>query len=370
MIAHAIRLPLWIATTVGLSLVAWQSAALAWHVPGPANTAGSLAMWGWRQNTNDLAVPVVAVIALLIGMSMLQQTSLDALARRSSLVAQLRFAVTMQDLRTVILLRRQLNQEETRGDPWVKVPRWITPPIARRGIASVARFPLTRLVRMTAFAVMVGVLQAAVVRGTTPALIGTALMLFMLGLEVMEPLSQEIDQPDRTDSLPIERGELLVRHLVAPALALVPFAVIAAATAVVVLGTSRAIAPAAILALPTILAGAAGGVVSIVRDAPDPTSSTTQAFVPPEMAGISSAMRVGLPILVSALAAAPVLILRRAEQLGTSATGAALRGAVAALLLTFLVGFWVRRRDAWKRKFRQFMSDGQSYTKQQRSTPA
>ena len=370
LIAHAIRLPLWIATTVGLSLVAWQSAALAWHVPGPANTAGSLAMWGWRQNTNDLAVPVVAVIALLIGMSMLQQTSLDALARRSSLVAQLRFAVTMQDLRTVILLRRQLNQEETRGDPWVKVPRWITPPIARRGIASVARFPLTRLVRMTAFAVMVGVLQAAVVRGTTPALIGTALMLFMLGLEVMEPLSQEIDQPDRTDSLPIERGELLVRHLVAPALALVPFAVIAAATAVVVLGTSRAIAPAAILALPTILAGAAGGVVSIVRDAPDPTSSTTQAFVPPEMAGISSAMRVGLPILVSALAAAPVLILRRAEQLGTSATGAALRGAVAALLLTFLVGFWVRRRDAWKRKFRQFMSDGQSYTKQQRSTPA
>ena len=53
---------------------------------------------------------------------MLQQTSLDALARRSSLVAQLRFAVTMQDLRTVILLRRQLNQEQTRGSPWVKVP--------------------------------------------------------------------------------------------------------------------------------------------------------------------------------------------------------------------------------------------------------
>ena len=118
------------------------------------------------------------------------------------------------------------------------------------------------------------------------------------------------------------------------------------------------------------LGGAAGGVVSIVRDAPDPTRSTAQAFVPPEMAGISSAMRIGLPILVSALAAATVLLVRRAEQLGTSVTGAALRGAIGALLLAFLVGYWVRRRDHWKRKFRQFMSEGQSYTTQQRSTPA
>ncbi len=299
LIAHAIRLPLWVATSVGLAGVAWQSAALAWHVPGPANLDGSLAMWGWRQHPIDLAAPLVAVIVIFIGIALLQQTSLDALARRSSLVAQLRFAVTMQDLRTVILLRRQLNQENTRRTPWLAVPRWITPPIPRRGIASVARFPLTRLVRMTAFAAMAGVFQAMVLRGTTPALIGTALMLFVLGLEAMEPLSQEVDQPDRTDSLPIERGELLVRHLLAPAVALVPFAVIAAAAAVAVLGTTRAIAPAAILAIPTVLAGAGGGVVSIVRDAPDPTQgATTQAFVPPEMAGISSAMRIGLPILV------------------------------------------------------------------------
>jgi hypothetical protein len=370
LIAHAIRLPLWIATTLGLVIVGWQTAALAWHIPGPADTAGSLAMWGWRQHPIDLSMPLVAALALFVGIAMLQQTSLDALARRSSLVAQLRFAVTMQDLRTVILLRRQLNQEQTRGKPWLRVPRWIGFPIPRRGIASIARFPLTRLVRMTVFAALAGVLQAMVLRGTTPALIGTAFMLFLLGLEVMEPLSQEIDQPDRADSLPIERGELLVRHLVAPAVALVPFAVIAAAAAVAVLGTSKAIVPAAILALPTVLAGAGGGVVSIVRDAPDPTSNTTQAFVPPEMAGISSAMRIGLPILISAMAAATVLIVRHAEQLGTSTTGAAIRGAVGAILLALLVSYWVRRRDAWKRKFRQFMSDGQSYTNQQRSNTA
>ena len=133
-------------------------------------------------------------------------------------------------------------------------------------------------------------------------------------------------------------------------------------------GTTRALTPAAILALPTVLA-VPWGVVSIVRDAPDPTKSgAQQAFIPPEMAGITSALRIGLPILVSALAAATILLVRQAERLGTSVTGAALRGAIGTVLLAAAIGYWVRRRDQWKRKFRQFMSDGQSYTKQQRST--
>jgi predicted PurR-regulated permease PerM len=120
-----------------------------------------------------------------------------------------------------------------------------------------------------------------------------------------------------------------------------------------------------------VLAGCAGGVVSIVRDTPDPTKGASQqAFVPPEMAGISSAMRVGLPILVSTLAAATVLLVRHAAQAGTSVTGAALRSAIGTCLIVFLVAYWVRRRDDWRRKFRQFMADGQAHTKQQRSTPA
>jgi flagellar biosynthesis protein FliR len=87
------------------------------------------------------------------------------------------------------------------------------------------------------------------------------------------------------------------------------------------------------------------------------------------MAGLSSAMRVGIPIIVSALSAATVLIVRRANQLGTSLDGAALRAAVGGLLLAIMVGYWVRRRDFWKQKFRQFMSEGKSYNPQ-RSTSA
>ena len=85
---------------------------------------------------------------------------------------------------------------------------------------------------------------------------------------------------------------------------------------------------------------------------------------------MSSAMRVGIPIVVSALASATVLIVRRADQLGTSLDGAAVRGAIGATLLTVLVGYWVRRRDYWRSKFRQFMSEGKDYNKPQRSTTA
>ncbi len=35
---------------------------------------------------------------------------------------------------------------------------------------------------------------------------------------------------------------------------------------------------------------------------------------------------------------------------------------------SFSITYWVRRRDEWRRKFRQFMSDGRALTKQQRST--
>ena len=214
--------------------------------------------------------------------------------------------------------------------------------------------------------------QAMVVRGTTPALLGTALMLFVLGLEAMEPLSQEVDQPDRTDSLPIERGELLVRHLVAPAVALVPFAVVAAASAVAVLGTSRAIAPAAILALPTVL-GRRGrrrrqhrprrtrshqGQHPGVRPAGDGRHVHRDAR---RHSRSSSARSPRAPCCSCASA-------QRARQ--RRSTGAALRGAIGAPLLAILVAYWVRRRDHWRASSASSCPRASPTTTQQRSTPA
>ena len=65
--------------------------------------------------------------------------------RRAGLVAQLRFAVTLQDIRTVVLLRRQLSQETPRNRPWIPMKRGgRLPPIWRRDWQSYFRFPLVR----------------------------------------------------------------------------------------------------------------------------------------------------------------------------------------------------------------------------------
>ncbi len=359
------------ATLGGTVVLAWQAAVVGYDARGPLDTTGSHGLWGWRQHPIDLVPVGVALVAIVVGVVLLERISLEALARRSALVAQLRFAVTMQDLRTVILLRRQLNQEHTRRHPWRRLgaPRHhgFTAGVWRRGWHGLLRFPSTRLVRLAALAAGIGVLQVAAVRGTTPAVLGSGLLAFVLGLEVMEPLSQEVDQPDRTDGLPVDRGELMVRHLAAPTVALVPFAVVGAAAAVLAAGTTDAIAPAAVLALPTLLGGAAGGVLSIVRDAPDPfASADQQAFIPPEMAGFTTTIRLLWPILVSSVGTCTVLLVRSALTKGDSLTGAAVRGAVGSLFVAGLVAYWTKVRDHVRRSIRGFMDEGRAQTAAQR----
>jgi hypothetical protein len=180
----------------------------------------------------------------------------------------------------------------------------------------------------------------------------------------MEPLSQEVDQSDRADALPHESGEIMVRHLFAPAVALVPFSVVAAAACVLALGAnSSAVAPAAIMALPTVLGAAAGGVISIVRDAPDPSSAvTTQTFIPPEMAGFTTTLRLIWPILISTLTTCTVLLPRDALRKGQSVTAASVRGALGVLLVVALVAYWVRVRDRLRHKIRTFLDEGRAYS--------
>ncbi len=375
LLAHVLHVPRWVATLLGLAAVGAQAAAVAYDIPGPFTLHGSIAMWGWRFHPVDIVAVVVTVAMLFVGFAFLRRISLDALARRSALVAQLRFAVTMQDLRTVILLRRQLNQEHARRRPYVKVPTGgkgvgLTASVWRRGWHGLLRFPVPRLVRMAAIAAGMGVLQAMVVRGTTPAFLGTAILGFVLGLEIMEPLSQEVDQADRADGLPIERGELMARHLLAPATALIPFGIVAALAAWLTLGAnSDALVPALVLGVPTLLGAACGGVVSIVRDMPDPTSAPTQqAFMPPEMVGFTTFLRLAWPIIVSLLSTVTVMLPRAAYDVGESATGAALRASIGSLLVVVLVYQWVRLRDRLRRKIKTFMDEGRNYTAQQRSS--
>lgn len=187
---------------------------------------------------------------------------------------------------------------------------------------------------------------------------------FLLGLESIEPLAQEVDRPDLTDSIPRPRGWVFAHHLVAPAGLLAVAGLVAAIAATVVEPDHAAAAFG--MAVPLAWAGAIGGVVAAVKDAPDPpaVASTTllgadrgaeSPLAMPEFAGFSNVGLGALPVILSAICALPVLALRFDPTLSTvwrSLVGVALCLAVAV--------FWVVRRDRWGVSLRAFFAEGRN----------
>jgi hypothetical protein len=186
--------------------------------------------------------------------------------------------------------------------------------------------------------------------------------LFLAGLETLEPLSQEVDRPDLTDALPIERGWIYANELLPSAVLLVAVAPIGAAAGAIVEPTAWLGAVA--LALPCALAGACGGVVVTVLDAPSAPTATTLlgnprdadiSFVPPEITGFSTAAKALLPLAIAAVGTAPVYVARI-----TGDAAAVARSVVAVAMFVAVVVVWVRRRDAWGTKIRDFFEEGRA----------
>ncbi|HTE61085.1 MAG TPA: hypothetical protein VK631_12100 [Solirubrobacteraceae bacterium] len=355
-IGHALGVPRWIATAVGALVVVVQIGAAAWEWPGPGDGIGSFAMWGLRTHPVDLVAVAAVVVATGAALWLADRLRLEPLTRRADLVSQLRFAVTMQDLRTVVLLRRQLRGERPRTQPWVRLGRSgsssATRAVWQRDVRGLARYPGSRLLRMAVLAAVAGLCTEFVLEGTTPLLIGIGIALYLLGLDAIEPMSQEIDHPDFADGMPNQRGWLLARHFAAPAIALVPFAVVGAA-AIAVIEPAHALAALA-LALPVTWAGAAGSIVSVVRDAPNPVApSASAAAVPPEFAGFTSSLRFLVPIVVSSIASLTALAMREDPTAGT-----AVRMAVLDVLVLAALGVWVLRRDEWSKAWRKLLEGG------------
>jgi hypothetical protein len=193
-----------------------------------------------------------------------------------------------------------------------------------------------------------GLAAVAVLRGTTPAFVAMGVLLFLLGLEAIEPLSQEIDQSPLTDGLPLARGWLEVHLLVASAGLLVPFSALGAT--VVALAEPDVAAAAFVIAFPVALVGMAGAVVSAVRDAPDP-AATESAFVPLDFAGFADGMRVLIPVAISTLGALPVWAAREQPEWATIA-----RSIAGIALVVVGILWWVTRRDRWRSAWRRFVA--------------
>ena len=113
----------------------------------------------------------------------------------------------------MLVLRRQLAQDLPRNRPWVHLGPAKRHPVWRRDWHGLLRFSSGRVLRLVLLAVSAGLCLRAAFEGIPPLIIVSGLALFLAGLETSEPMAQEIDQSERSDSLPHPRGDLMIRHV-------------------------------------------------------------------------------------------------------------------------------------------------------------
>lgn len=352
LVASGTGLPGWVATAGGGLLVAWSVGDVAGRTPvAPGSVAGRLALWPLHADVLSLAAVVLAVVLVAAGMRLVSGMSLEGAERRTELVGQLRFAVTLQDLRTVLVLRRQLAQERPRSRPWIpslgRHPRF---PVWHRGLRSIARWPASRLFRVVVLAAVAGLALRGVWTGTSPLVVLAGVALWVAGLDAVEPMGQEIDHPGRTDAFPFDRGELLVRFLPVVALVSTVVGLLAALVALAPVGNHVPAPVAVLVGVAAGLLAGCGAVISVVQGAPEAVD--TLSIMTPEIAGTKTVMRTALPPGLAVLGTLPLLAARAAERGVSDPTPlvAAVRATIPLAIVAVLVGGWVRFRDdirAW-----------------------
>jgi hypothetical protein len=275
-----------VTSLVGVALIAWAAIDLAAHVTtSPTSWVAAVAFLPLHAQFVAALAPIVAVAATVGGLATVGGISIDAMLHRANLVGQLRFAATVQDLRVVILLHRQLALELPRRRPWVRHrARGKRLAVWRRDWSSIMRWPMSRVARVLGLAAIAIASAVGAWLGTTPLVVVAGIASFVAALDVTEGLAQEIDHPTITDMTPANTGYLYLRHLAAPAAVLGGIAA-APVVALVVLGRGSVTIDVALLTAITAAVGAcAGGALSITLGPPNFASQALMLF--PEQIGV------------------------------------------------------------------------------------
>jgi hypothetical protein len=355
LLASGLKIKHWLASLIGGVLLLWSFLDLIGKAPlSPFTVVGHIAVWPLEPDWLAILGVLLAVALVVAGMRWVSGVSLEAAERRTALVGQMRFAVTLQDLRTVLVLRRQLSQEHPRSRPWIRAARR-TPkyPVWHRGVRSVARWPFSRIVRAVLMAVVAGFSMRAAWNGTTPMVIVAGLALWVAALDAAEPLGQEVDHPGRTDTFPRPRGQIFVLHLPILMVVSVIIALLGAGVAVAPIGSSVPVGPGLFTGVLAGILAACGAAISVVQGAPDPVD--TLSMVTPEIAGTRTVIRTAMPPAIAVLGLMPLLA-ARASELGAGdppPLNAAMNIGVLLSFVIVIVCGYVRFRD----EIRQWMAD-------------
>ena len=344
LLASSVRLPSWLGTALGVGLVAAAAADVVGAVPGsPTAPWGRIGMWPVLPAWPGLVAVGLSAAVLALGLARVAGVSIESAERRSRLVGQLRFAATLQDVRTVVVLRRQLALELPRLRPWVRLRVRGTDrrPVWRRGVRGVLRWPAARVGRLVLLAVVAGLALRGVWSGTTPLLALAGVALFLAGLDASEAMAQELDHPSLSGSMPVGHAALRVRHLAVAVAVMAVVAVLGVAAALLVDPGGGGLALALICAPPAAMGGVAAAGASLVS-VPDPLEAL---LMPPEVTGAMQAFRVVRPLLLAIGGTLPVLAARAAADAGRSALVGAGAAAVTVTIGFALFVAWLWQRD-------------------------
>jgi hypothetical protein len=340
--------PRW-AAALGLLLVAWSALDVArgWKT-SPATMLGDLATLPLQHGSAAALAALGAAVALALfaaGLAGVGGLLLEAARRRAQLTAELRFSASVQDLRTVVLLRRQLASELPRRRPWLRLPppRRMRGAVWRRGWESFLRWPGARVLRVSALAIAAGAVTVAAWSQAPILFALPGVLLFIAALDLVEPLAQESDHPTRRELLPLPTPLLIRRHLAAPAVALgIVVALGAVAAAAIGSDPAMALGVGAVMLVGTPLALATAAAISATND-------------PYEFALVQQLnylQQGGPPFLAVASVAIPTLIAWRADRTGGAAVAAAASAEFAFLGLAWalmkVLEWRMGKRDAVK----------------------
>ena len=342
LLASGRRLEPIVATTIGAGLLAWTLADLLFgSTTSPATLVGEVATLPLRGGGAVALAGLGLAIALVLAWSGLRavgHVALEAARRRAALTAELRFSASVQDLRTVVLLRRQLASERPRRRPWIRLRTAVSPrhPVWRRGWQSFLRWPLARLTRVAAIGVAAGAVTAAAWNGISLLFVLPGALLMVAALDLVEPLAQEVDHPTRRELLPVPVASLIQRHLVPSFAAMASVLLIGTLTALAFGASATAAGVGAVMLFPTALVLACCAAFSATND--------PYAYVlTPQLGYAQSAA----PIVIAVAAAGiPALVAREAMRHGGSAISAAAGTEVVMLAVGIAMAWWIGKRLA------------------------
>jgi hypothetical protein len=278
----------------------------------------------------------IAALAAVLGLAGLGGISLDAARRRAGLAAQLRFAVTTQDLRAIILLRRQLASELPRRRPWLR----IAPSGGSRGAVwmrdwrSFLRWPLVRLARVCVLGAVAGLSLLGAWRGTTPLVLVASLAVMVAAFDAVEPIGQEVDHPTRLVLLPVGAREVIRRHLLAPEVLMAGVLLIAVGAAIAAGAPADLVGVLVVMVLPTAVLALYCAALSVTND--------PFAYV---LAPAIGYLQTGVPVALLIIGVSgPVILARAAARHGTSAVAASVPSELVVLLICWGLSSWLGHR--------------------------